>query len=117
MRKRDEEQILDSLLNDVRDDTRLTRVDVQSGDMGKAFADALAQAEDISSRFTDRKMKVGDTRVELTDKGVPFLHDRRRDEALWFSPWAFAQFGISWVWVRRIYEEAPGKKGSQTLCR
>lgn len=93
MRKRDEEQVLDSLLNDVRDDTRLTRVDVQSGDMGKAFADALAQAEDISSRFTDRKMKVGDTRVELTDKGVPFLHDRRRDEALWFSPWAFAQFG------------------------
>jgi len=52
MRKRDEEQVLDSLLNDVRDDTRLTRVDVQSGDMGKAFADALAQAEDISSRFT-----------------------------------------------------------------
>jgi len=91
MEKRDDRQMLETLLNDVRDDRRLTRVGIDAGSWNRVFGDVMRQVEDISSRYSDRRVKAGDVRVELTDNGVPFLYDKKRDEQLWFSPWAFAQ--------------------------
>ena len=86
-------QMMNVLLNDVEDEVNLTRVGLETGSLGSTFLDALAQAEDISSRFENRKIKIGNTVVDLDEHGTPILIDKEKDQALWFSPWAFAQLG------------------------